>query len=516
MLLSAAVVAFALQIYKDSSDENLYSSIFALTAFIPTCFIIFHSRNNNVGQAFTGTAVFFIIAANSLVPLIGTLIGGNSLITSLLRPVEVYYHRLIFAAILLTAHIIAQSFFFKPLFKKSARLGTMLNSNSLLPDSLVWGLGIIGFVTHLIKHLSLPVEVVKTFDGFGFLLWAPFVLLLPPYSHSKNRRANFWWLLVFYSLQVGVSLAGNSRMAMIGPIAVVASGWLVALLMGIVTIDRKMVLRSITVGIAAFFIGQQLSDLSTAMLIERGGREDRSMAEQLSATFDRFLDKDLLERYRKEIDLENEYLSADDDWKENYLNSGFIDRFVQIRVDDNSLDRIHSFNDHVLADMKKISMDKVLALLPTPVLKIFNVDIDKTELNSYSTGDLIEVLSGRGLPGGFRTGSLPIHAYGVFGWKYPFVLVIAYCLIFAIFQGLVSKIESARESASSISTLALILSFKFFNDISLDGIGALFGMLLRGVWQTVIIYFFVIWLIKSVKKHLPFVSRVPNTITADK
>lgn len=499
ILLSLCAVAFVLQVYINPEDDNLIAAGCAMAAFVSTCVAIVNRRNSDIGRAFTGTAVFFIVAANSLAPLIGISVAGNSLASSLLHPVDVYLHRFIFALVLICSHELVHSFLFRALYGAMSRLGARVKTNILIPASFVWGIGIIGFAAHLIKHLNLPVELVKTLDGFGFLLWAPFVLLLPPYSYQRPRRLLYWSLGGFYILQVGVSLAGNSRMAMIGPIAVIAAAWMVTFLMGLIVVNGKLIVRFCIIGIVAILIGSQLRDVSTAILIERASRDDRGMGDQLSATLDRFLDKELLRRYRKEIEFENQYLSATDDWKENYLNNDFIDRFIQIRVDDNSFDRVFAYSEQSKSDLKTVSWHKVLALFPDPLLRLFNVQIDKLQLNSYSTGDLIEVLSGRGETGYFRTGSVVAHAYALFGWWYPLILLLLYTLIFSIFQGLLSIRSQFAEAGIQVSTLALILAFRFFNDISLDGVGLLFGMLLRGVWQTILIYFFCICLIRIVK-----------------
>lgn len=498
-LVILSCILFIIQLSIDSDYENLFANIYAISVFIPACFILISPSNSRMGPALTATAAFLTVASNSLAPMLATLSTGNVLTVNLFTAADVYFHRFFFGFSLIFGHVLAKTFLMRPVVSGMNGLGRIFKTNMLLPVNAVWALGFIGFITYLLKHFSFPAGMIKLLDGFGFLMWAPFVLILYPYNKITGKSTK-WHLLLFYIVQVGVSFAGNSRMAMIGPIALVAAAWLVTLLMGHVTVNAKFVKRLVVAGAVGGFLAIQLVDVSTAILIQRAYRSDRGIVDQLNATVSNFMDKKALSSYRKEIELQNEYFHPEEQWKEGYTGMDFLDRFIQIKYDDNSLNRMKYYDEQAIATLRRISGEKILALLPDPLLKVMGVSIDKEDLNSYSTGDLIENLTGQGVLGEFRTGSVPIHAYGLFGWWYPLVMMFTYCVIFAAFQGLTNLSERQMWTQEEISTLGLVLAFKLFTDISLDGVQMIYGILVRGIWQTMIIYFFSLLIWKLITK----------------
>ncbi|QMU27430.1 hypothetical protein [Adhaeribacter radiodurans] len=499
-LLILAAFTFAAQLLVDASEENLFSNLFALGAFVLTCFLIFHPRNSQMGTAFTSTTVFFIITANSLAPMLGTLLEGHPLTHTLLQPKETYFHRFIFALVLLVAQALAGLKFFLPMRYGMSQLGSVFKSRTFLPPAGVWGLGAIGFLAYLVKYLHLPNVIIKLLDGFGFLLWAPFLLLLSPYSAYFSKPSVKWKIFIYYILQVGVSLAGNSRMGMVGPVAMVGAAWVVTLLLGRIKVNKKLIMRGITLGVTGLFLAGQFADLSTAILIERAQRSTRGKSEQLAATWERFLDKEALVNYRNEYLLLLSEGKADEEWQENYVVNDFIGRFIQIKYDDNCFNRILGFDDADIGTLKETSKNLIIATLPEPFLQPLGFNIDKEFLNSFSTGDLIEAISGRGDLGGFRVGSIPAHAYALFGWLYPLILVLIYCIIFILFQGLFSFYGSRLKTWYGVSTLGLLIVFTIFVNISTDGISTPIGMILRASWQIMIIYHLALWFVSRIGK----------------
>ncbi len=489
-LIVMGCLAFAAQCVLDASRENLLSNLLCLAAFVPTCLMVFRLRNACDGAAFTAAVVFLNVFGNSLLPMLGTLLEGHLLTHTLQVPLETFTHRWLFALTLLAAHFCAGSALLRKARAALGRLTDVLHVRSLVSPRGLWALGGIGLLASFLKPFLVPGSVpVKVLDGFGFLSFAPFVLLVPPYWCLRGGPSRLILLGLLYGVHVAVAIAANSRMGFVGPIATVASAWLVTFLAGHTAVDGRTVRRGAVLAVIGLAALGQLRDLSTALLIERAYRSERPALEQALATWNRFLNKEALAAYDLERDeLEGE--SAEDSWQENYVRNPFLGRFIQVKFDDTLFVRLKEYTAEDIVTLKSVSYGKVLAQIPDPILRGLRFDVDKLFLNSFSTGDLMEVLSGRGFLGGFRTGSVLAHAYALFGWIYPALLFGMVTTFFFLAQAV--AIPDARVVSLGLraTTFALVYGFPFFLSFSLDGLDSLAGMLVRGIWQVLLLYGF--------------------------
>ena len=496
-LMLVALIACIIQITIDYSYANIFSNILALVTFSITSLFVFHPSNSNIGVAFSATIVFLCVISNSLVPVLGTLLEGNSLVTSMLVPEETFFHRLVFSISLLIALGISRSGLLFHLRFGMSKLGAFAGTNIFLTTKGVIGLGLVGFGAYMIRYLPLPVGILKLLNGVQFLTWAPFILLVPPYSKGGVSKYVKIFLVIYYFANLFLSLSNNSRMGMVGPIAVVGSSWIVMLLLGKIIVDNKLIRKFALWAIAGLFILGQFVDLSTAILVARAGRETRTTGEQLAFTFEKFTNKDELEAFRAyNNSIEESQGDADEAWQENYVQNPFLARFIQVKFDDNSLYRIKSYDLDETNMLQEVTAGKLLVLLPTPILNFLDIKLDKIALNSFSIGDMIDYLAGGGVLGRFLTGSVIAHAFALFGLWYPIVLICIYTLLFTILYGLISVIDRRGNHLQLASTLGLFLIFNMYTDISLDGITSSLGTLIRGIWQLILIYSLSLWILR--------------------
>lgn len=499
-LITIALCCFFGQILIDSSLENFVSNVLALSAFTLTCWVVFNHRNTSVGAALSATVVFLMVSANSIAPMLGTLIEGNPVIETLTVPVEVFSQRLLFTLCLLLAHYLSCSSSSLYLRLSVSGLSKKLSTKVVLPVKSLWFIGAIGLAALALKFLHPPLVVGKFLDGLNYLMTAPFLILLPPYNTRQEIKKQRIWLILYYFLQVVFSFVFNTRIAMVMPVGIVAAGWILSLLTGHVTVNKKTLQKGAIRGIVGLFILGNFADLSTAILIERGDRETRSGLDQAKATINTFMDKKAIADYHAEQEALLAGTLAGQDWQENYVRNPFLARFIQVKFDDNLFYRIQYLNDNDLAQVREVAYEKVMVNLPQPVLDLFGISIDKLYVNSFSIGDEIDALYS-GADGGFKTGSIPSHAFALFSWFYPLVLIVIYYLIFSIYHGLFSPFYMKYIYGRQIPTLALLLTFTIYIDISLDGVDVLVGSLMRGIIQRVILYAIAIWIVK--KCHFP-------------
>jgi len=497
-LIVISICVFLGQVLVAPGTTNIISNLLALAAFVLSCGVVFNHRNINIGSALSATVLFLMISANSLAPMIGTLLEGNPITETLTVPVEVFAHRLIFALCLIIAHYLSRSASSLYIRYAVSRASKTLHTKIVVPPVSLWVIGAIGISSILFKQLHPPEFLIKFLDGFAFLMMAPFLMLLPPYYSKALMLKQRVWLISYYLLQVIIAFVFNSRMIMVLPAGVVVAGWLLSLLTGHIVVSIKTMRTGLIRGIAGLFIIGQFADLSTAILIERANRENRSAMEQLRGTVTRFFDKQAITDYKVESLALLKGVSAYQEWQENYVRNPFLSRFIQVKFDDNCFYRIAAFNQSNFETLREFTFDRVMVQLPQPLLDLFSIKIDKKAVGSLSVGDEIDALYD-GSDGGFKTGSIPSHAFALFSWAYPFVLIFIYYLIFSVYHGFFTPFRVKSMSGRKTPTLALLLTFTIYVAISLDGVDVLLGALVRGIIQLVLMYAIALWVVKKLK-----------------
>ncbi len=510
-LIAIAFFVFGCQMLFSVDIANILSNLFALIAFVLSCVIVFSYRNINIGAALSATVVFLIISANSLAPMVGTLIEGHPITETLTVPVETFAHRLIFALCLLFAHYLSRSQSSMYIRLAISQISKKLNTKTTLPAKSLWVIGAIGLAAILFKFIHLPVLIAKFFEGFTYLMPAPFLMLLHPYYNKQLIKKQRMWLILYYAIQIVFSFLFNSRMAMVLPVGIVGAGWILTVITGQTIVTKESLRKGIIAGIVGLILLGQFADLSTAILIERDARYSRTGSEQFTATVDRFFDKKAIAEYHdKLIELEKG-TSAETDWQENYVRNPFLARFIQIKFDDNCFYRLKAFNANDFDALREVTIDRILVQLPQPALDLFSINIDKKQISNFSIGDKIDELASGAEVGGFKTGSIPTHAFALFSWWYPFVLIVLYYLIFSIYHGFFTPFK-LRRMAHDIPTLALLLTFTIYIDVSLDGVDALMGSLIRGVIQRLLIYAIALWVVKKLKYPIKMAKKTRPVI----
>ncbi|MFC4233180.1 hypothetical protein ACFOW1_14865 [Parasediminibacterium paludis] len=490
-----AIACFLIQILLNFSYENVICNLLTVGIFILVTELVFEKKNKNIADALIATVIFLTVASNSIVPTLGTLLDGHTLVYSLNRPVETYFHRFIYGLLISFAFFVYRNRTKNSIKEIFSRISDRHKLNILLPKNLVWGLGLISLFLFFFKGiLPLPLELYKFLDGFGILLYSPFILILPIYK-TDNRKLRNRTLLIYFAVMVILSFLTNSRQAIVNPVASVAAGWLILLITGDVILNSRLIQRGLIGGVVGLFLIGSFSDLSTAILIQRANRDNNTVEEKITATFNTFLDKKAIDEYLKEQSVSTSLVVNTNEWQENYMRNPFLIRFVQIKFDDNLFMRLGGYDDLAKNKLRQATYDKILATFPTPVLKLFGSTIDKDYVNSFSIADLMTVLSGDGFLGGFLTGSITAASYAIFGWNYVFVLFFIYLLLFYIYGGFASHSLGYNNKEERISTLALVFCFSLFSNFSLDGITNLIPVILRGVWQSMLIYYLAIRLI---------------------
>lgn len=332
--------------------------------------------------------------------------------------------------------------------------------------------------------------------GLTYLVYAPFLIPIARYVYPEARpvtRINLWLLLGYTLLLVVIGVAGNSRGAFAMGVANMGMASFVLVLMGQLVVSAKL-RRALLIGAFVLLATMPtLSDLATAMVVVRGERGTVSSAQLVSRTFAAFQDKAALQAYRKTMSI-----TTAGEYSETYLSNPFLARFVETKFFDNTLALKDVSTQRHSAALWEITLDKTLALLPTPVLKLTGIDVDKSQLG-FSIGDALYNQQFGSALGGYRVGSTLAHGLAMMG-AFTYVAVIPlFLLVFVALQAL----TSTNGAFVVISPVILLQFMRIYYLADGDSLLGAVTLLLRGLPQDILLYALIFHLTRLMTTVLP-------------
>lgn len=483
ILTKMVLIAYVFQLYLDASFVNVISSTLAVLTSLLMFSVVLNNKIKSLPDSFLATIVFVTIFSNSTMPLLATCLEQKALVYRLLLPIEVYAMRLIYAIIVLSAYALLV----RKKYKKNSffiKLSSTLKISSQLSYKQVWLWGFIGIFFFFAQGFAGSGALSKFIAGFKFLLWTPFVLVIPPYYTITKRKKHFKYLLVYFLFMIILAAITNSRMGFVGPLMVIGFGVLVSVFSGsveLVEFVKKNTSIIIFSGILLFAFFSFLARLSDSIQYSRKFRGDVSTSELMYLTYINFFNEDA------SVDTRSKNISHNFQWSEDYIDNPFIARFVNIKFDDNCLVRIHRFTEDDMRLLKEMNNNKLLALLPSPILNTFGLSVDKLFVNSFSTGDYIDYLANGSQLQGKKTGSLLVHTYALFGYWSIITLFLLVYFSFRLYSVILNKKEGANNSIV-IPTFALIMPWFFYLSTNPESYTNFMAFFLRSSIQTLILY----------------------------
>ncbi|HZI26270.1 MAG TPA: hypothetical protein VFD46_14395 [Chryseolinea sp.] len=356
-------------------------------------------------------------------PLLFTTIENKPLVYNLELPEQVFLHSTACLLILVIAHGIYRSLMETSPNRSFSILGKAGFFDP--PTHLqLWIMGMFGMASSFYVYFTNPEigqEITgsasdKLLAGLVPFTYAPFFIPIAKlYGNNQKLPRGFGLMILVYAvLLFAISMARNSRGAFIFGLTTPAFAYGLGLLLGVFKTKVFSVRNFAVVGVVVWLLMGPFTDLGTAMLIVRGTRTDIPPAELIASTLEALDDKKAIEARKAED--KNE--SMDFDWDERYLDNIFTARFANIKFNDSNLitySKVGQFDP----DMQDYSLDQLLATLPDPIIKLFNLDVDKDLVLALSFGDYMYVVSGGyGTPNGYRVGHVAGTGMATFGWWY--------------------------------------------------------------------------------------------------
>lgn len=378
--------------------------------------------------------------------------------------------------------------------------------DTLTPAQL-WVAGIIGVVVRIyFMYAGNPEEGDaggRILMQFRLLQFAPLLLFFPLLYHNdeedecneNNPECDFpqdevplfrsdKFALIYTGALFSLSLFGNSRNSMLEPIMTVAILWGLSAVKSRKDVNEFINFRSfILFGIPLFIIIPLLSNVSTAMLVNRGIRKEVSAFELFQSTLTTLQDKDALKQYHQKNKVVTTIENRNEDgWSEEYVDNFALNRYCNMRVTDVALyhaERIGYNNPNMKEDL----LQRIFAQLPLPVFNFFHFSFSKNS-KFNSRGDYLYNQSVGHSIGGYRVTSHLGDGLATWGYWY---FIFQFFLFFFEFK-LVDCFSICDDKQNVYSMFGLILVYSFVGMFK-NGHGMLeeIKYIERGFWQQIFI-----------------------------
>jgi hypothetical protein len=315
---------------------------------------------------------------------------------------------------------------------------------------------------------------------------APFFIPLRTYLFGTSRQSSDNWLSVsaYALLLIAVAMANNARATFSAGFLTLALAGLIAILSGNYKVTRKTIysgLLFVAVGVPVF---TTLSDLATAMVIARDQRSNVSSLELIEITLSNFQDKTLIEERRR-----RDAAILNGEYNENYVNNPIFARFVYTKFVDVNMTNALSLTDSQAQEVRRIAWARIIALLPTPVIQYFNIDVDKTDL-LFSSGDVYSYIAKSIELGGFTTGSEIPDGLTIFGSLFWPVLAFFVLIQFTAYDALSVTDETGRLVISAVALLNIVPIFTL--GVMQESVANQVSTIIRGIPQLIFLYLIVV------------------------
>jgi hypothetical protein len=441
---------------------------------IPTCIVMGY-----------GLFSFFL-------PILATLLEFKPVYFNMDIPLEVFTNGVLsvtMVVLILKLYVYVNSQINKPFFLRKTlfRYDFYKKPN----DFQIWiigGIGLVAFIITLISGTHIREDVSnseKFLEGLTIFCYAPYFLFMKNmYScrdDSTKKTTNTVIYVIYTVTIVFLALISNHRSTFLKIILGLSFVYFLGLLLGRFSYKIFTPKTLIRYFILLFLLTGPLLDLGIAMLTVRSKKKNVEPTELVGLTIDAYLDNESLNRTKELVEGKVVYNKL---WSEYYLNNIFLARLCNLKAADINL--FHAQRVKNNSRMRDYYIDKTLALLPSPALNFFNVDIDKGTIQKASYGDYIYYLS-TGDSLGLES-KRQSHLYGAgfatFGFGYLIILIPVLFCLFGVMELFVFEIN--HKKYFTIPLLILMpMMFTFFN---YEGLYTFTNFILRGSIEKILLY----------------------------
>ena len=458
----------------------------------------------------------FIVISFNISILSGPLVFQTLLFTPITNNLQVPLRVFFFSSLFQISLIIALYLYVNSsvLSISSAKINFYLKKIGVMkvPTKLqLWIMGVIGLsITFYYAGLNAMGGVEygdvgnKFLFALRFLTYAPFLILFRNQMSEKRyklKKNDFILLGIYFTILLIGAIALNSRGTFAQAILIVVILTVLFVLVKKISI-QKIKKRLIIIVLLIGFLQPVLSDLAIAMVLARSDRGEVSPRELVAKTIEIYQNKQMIEDRIKKDRLQNIILSSNS-YNEYYIDSTFLSRFLNIKFSDNMFALESTIDGKNSEQILDITNQKILATLPSPILKTFGFNINKNDL-SFSMGDYMLYLDGKTFLGGFKVGSTVAHIFAIFSWFSYIIVIIIFLVLFMFIESLTTKKDGITVM---VSPVLMLMMLPLYYITSGDSFVNVVAFILRILPQNIFIYLIVFYFVYIVSRLLKFTTR---------
>ncbi len=342
--------------------------------------------------------------------------------------------------------------------------------------------------------------VQAVLNGLRPFVYMPYVTLLPTaWSQLRRMHRLNSLLLVFYSGALLIlAMMVNSRAYLLMGFASLLIVYFYLLASGQMTLPNVRPRNVVLAVVVALVVTGPVTKLAMTMVLVRGERTDLTSAQLVDRTWATFRSGHVAQRYERVMAA----MAGGPGVNENYFDNLFLNRLANLKFVDNAVINQQALRPSAASYFSRIEWQKVISILPSPLIDLFGWDADKRLVTSGSSGDFL-LYAANGNPnniGDFHESSLLVNLRIVFGDLWPLALLLLSALIFAIMDAwcLAGPATETGDWIVRFNPLVIGMMFSqafFFTSAATgtDSIAGLMGVLMREWIQVGLLYAVVFW-----------------------
>lgn len=356
----------------------------------------------------------------------------------------------------------------------------------------IWLLGIVGLIVRIISYSNNSFYHSGLSNTVQDLTYAPVVLFFPFFfDENPEKPVNFkkpiiWAYLIILSI---VSLGSNSRFEIISPFILIAVFYFIYLVKEDVDLKSILSPKRIIYGlVSALLILGLMQIISDAMLAVRDNKLDYSLSQLVRLTVQSAIDS--VGAKQEEVEQKKEAQPYSVKWTEEYIDNFALNRYGNIRVSDEIYFYSKDFTDEDREDLRESLKTRLVCLLPTPVMRLFGLEINKSDYK-YSSATYLYYKAGycsyEDILFRYRviTSYLP-DGLAYLGGYYLIIQSLLFLITFWFIRGL-SYYDASGKFVYSLYGIISMNTYHYIG-VNANGVYGSFGFLLRNMWESMLVF----------------------------
>lgn len=425
-------IAFSIQLFLLKNSNEFFCLLLLVFSNLLTTFYCF---NKNI--FFKVPITLMIIFFSHFINIGGTLylktLEISSIVSNLNQPLSTISTLIIFNLIIIISHFFYQKNNFSNKLKNKLNFFiTNLNLFKFDNKNFFYFIGFVAILSkYLIYDLNTPYYLQFTgelsifkdiLNGMNYIIYIPIILFFNKYLQNESIfKINNFYILIYLILLTLIAIARNNRSMLFDFFLLVILIFLFLYLLNKIQLNKKHFFLFFIISFLAIPFANNLDKISTNFLIERKNYFDRSPIENVGSFFETLF----LKSNRSNI-LKNNKINIYDVFSEENYSSTLFNRISITKVHDNFFYIKKNITFRKLNALKDIQINKIISIIPGPIIRLFDRDFDKTKYISFSTASY--------LYGSYDTGSATLNTGSslmtmsiIFGsWSY---LILLFCFI---------------------------------------------------------------------------------------